>query len=330
MVKLLSGLPDEQRQKLKKKKQPQWFKPMLARLTQDYFSDDAWIFERKLDGERCLGFANEEKMQLRSRNKKNLNDTYPEIVSALKKQKAKNFIVDDEIVAFEGKRTSFERLQNCIQADGNNGKIAVYYYLFDLLYLDGYDLTNLDLRTRKKILKSTLNYNNRLRFTSHRNGEGLRYHEEACRKRWEGIIAKKDDSEYVHGRTGKWLKFKCINRQEFVIGGYTDPEGARTGFGALLIGYYDGNKLIYAGKVGTGYDDIMLEKMSKRLSGLEKKTSPFKDFGNAGKGIHWVRPRLIGEVGFTEWTSDGKLRHPRFLGLRRDKSPKKVVKETGG
>jgi bifunctional non-homologous end joining protein LigD len=302
---------------------------MLAKLTHDYFSDDNWIFERKLDGERCLGFANGGKIQLKSRNKKELNAAYPEIVEALEKQEAGDFIVDGEIVAFEGNRTSFSRLQYRMHADSGNENIAVYYYLFDLLHFAGYDITGLDLRSRKKILRGAFQYNKRLRFTAHRNKEGKKFHKEACRKKWEGLIAKKADSGYVHSRSGNWLKFKCINRQEFVIGGYTDPEGERIGFGALLIGYYDGDNLIYAGKVGTGYDDNMLQKMSKRLSGLERMTSPFKDFGNGKKGIHWVKPSLVGEVGFTEWTSDGRLRHPRFLGLRRDKSPKKVVKETG-
>ncbi len=325
----LKKLSERQKQKLKQKKQPEWINPMLAKLTHDYFYDDNWIFERKLDGERCLGFAKRGKIRLNSRNRKILNDTYPEIVAALKKQKARDFIVDGEVVAFEGSRTSFARLQNRMHASGANKNVAVYYYLFDLIFYDGYDLSRLDLRDRKNILKSAFKFNNRLRFTAHRNKEEKKFHKEACRKKWEGLIAKKLDSGYKHGRSANWLKFKCINRQEFVIGGYTDPEGERIGFGALLIGYYKGNKLIYAGKVGTGYNDNMLEKMSKRLSGLERKTSPFENFGNGSKGMHWVSPRLVGEVGFTEWTSDGKLRHPRFLGLRRDKSPKKVVRESG-
>jgi bifunctional non-homologous end joining protein LigD len=325
----LKKLPERQKQKLKQKKQPEWVNPMLAKLTHDYFSDDNWIFERKLDGERCLGFAKGGKIQLKSRNRKILNDAYPEIVAALQKQKERDFIVDGEVVAFEGSRTSFARLQNRMHASGANKNVAVYYYLFDLIFYDGYDLSRLDLRDRKNILKSAFKFNNRLRFTAHRNKEGKRFHKEACRKKWEGLIAKKSDSGYKHGRSAKWLKFKCINRQEFVIGGYTDPEGERIGFGALLIGYYKGNKLIYAGKVGTGYDDNMLEKMSKRLSGLERKTSPFENFGNGSKGMHGVSPRLVGEIGFAEWTTDGKLRHPRFLGLRRDKSPKKVVRESG-
>jgi DNA ligase D-like protein (predicted ligase) len=209
----------------------------------------------------------------------------------------------------------------------SNGKsAAVYYYLFDLLYVEGYDITKLELRHRKSLLKKAFKFSTRLRFTPHRNEEGEKYHRQACKKGWEGLIAKAADSPYVHSRSKNWLKFKCVNRQEFVIGGFTDPQGQRIGFGALLIGYYDDGDFHYAGKVGTGYDDKMLRNLSKKLKNIERKSSPFEEEVKE-RGAHWVKPKLVGEVGFTEWTSDGKLRHPRFLGLRRDKKANNVVRE---
>lgn len=170
-------------------------------------------------------------------------------------------------------------------------------------------------------------YERPLRFTAHRNREGESYYQNACRKGWEGVIAKRANSQYAHSRSKDWLKFKCSNQQEFVIGGYTDPKGERIGFGALLIGYYEDKELSFAGKVGTGFDDQTLRSMSKKLSSLERKSSPFASEDISNKGIHWVSPKLVAQVGFTEWTDDGKLRHPRFIGLRRDKNPREVVRE---
>jgi len=324
---LFEKLPDEQKHEIKKKSQPDWTSPMLATLTHDYFSDENWIYERKLDGERCLCFKSGKKVELKSRNNRVLNDTYPELVQELEKQETGNFIADGEIVAFEGDVTSFSRLQNRMHSKkSGGGDVAVYYYLFDLLYVEGHDITKLALRHRKSILKRAIEFSNKLRFTAHRNKEGKKYHKEACSKGWEGVIAKAADSTYVHSRSKKWLKFKCVNQQEFVIGGFTDPQGERIGFGALLIGYYDDGDFHYAGKVGTGYDDKLLEKLSKELKNIERKSSPFEEEVKE-KGAHWVKPKLVGEVGFTEWTSDGKLRHPRFLGLRRDKKARNVVRE---
>jgi DNA ligase D-like protein (predicted ligase) len=234
-------------------------------------------------------------------------------------------------VAFERNRTSFERLQGRMQItdveEARQNPIAVYYYLFDIPYLAGYDTSNLSLRHRKSLLRQAIDFNDPLRFTPHRNTEGKAYFNEVCGKGWEGLIAKEAQSRYVHSRSSKWMKFKCINRQEFVIGGYTDPQGERIGFGALLIGYYAGDDLIYAGKVGTGYDDTMLERLSDRLSRIERQTPSFDSDDLPSKHVHWVTPELVGEVKFTEWTQDGKLRHPSFLGLRRDKDPQDVVRE---
>ncbi len=330
---IFENINKEDRKKIKKETFPKWMNPMLAKLTHNYFSDKDWLFERKLDGERCLIYKNRDKIRVMSRNKKKLNHVYPEIVETVKKQKAENFIVDGEVVAFEGNATSFSKLQNRMhlssEKEARKSNVPVFFYIFDILYFDKYDLTKLELRNRKSILKNSIIFNDPLRYLVHRNKEGEKYFRQACKKKWEGVIAKKADSEYKHGRGSHWLKFKCSNQQEFIIIGYTDPQGERIGFGALLIGYYKKEKLKYAGKVGTGYNDKMLKKLSKMLSSIERKKSPLKEKVNQ-KQVHWVKPKLVGEIGFTEWTSDGKLRHPRFLGLRRDKNPEDVAREDKG
>jgi DNA ligase D-like protein (predicted ligase) len=234
------------------------------------------------------------------------------------------------VVAFDGDVTSFQRLQRRMQLDAPDKArrtgILVYYYLFDLLYLDGYETTELALRYRKELLRRAVIFKDPLRFTPYIEREGEAYYQEACRKGWEGIIAKRADSTYISTRSRDWLKFKCVNEQEFVIGGYTDPKGKRTGFGALLTGYYDKGNLVYAGKVGTGYDKELLHRLSQELSGIEQNNSPFSGEVRE-KGVHWVKPEVVAEVGFAEWTEAGMLRHPRFLGLRRDKPAQEVVRE---
>jgi DNA ligase D-like protein (predicted ligase) len=205
--------------------------------------------------------------------------------------------------------------------------VEVFYYLFDLLYLNGYDLREVPLIHRKALLRQTFEFHDPLRFTEHCEREGEAYFREACRKGLEGAIAKCTSSAYVSRRSRHWLKLKCWAGQEFVIGGFTDPKGERVGFGALLLGYYEGDRLIYAGKVGTGFDTNVLVNLGKQLSSLEIKNSPFAGEVRAGKGVHWVQPTLVVQVRFTEWTPDGKLRHPRFLGIRRDKDPHEVVRE---
>ena len=329
--KILDDLPDQAREKLRKRSQPKWTSPMLATLVDEYFSDPDWIYERKLDGERCLAFRKGSSVHLKSRNKQDLNATYPEVVDALREQSATDFIIDGEMVAFRGGVTSFERLQGRMKIDdeqkARKSGIAVYYYVFDIVHFAGHDVSKVPLRHRKGLLRKALSFSDPLRFTTHRNEDGEKFLKEACEKGWEGLIAKDAAGEYVHSRSRKWLKFKCVNRQEFVIGGYTDPRGERIGFGALLIGYYREGELRFAGKVGTGYDDETLESLGGRLESLERKTPPFDDESLPSKGVHWVTPKLVGEVGFTEWTADGKLRHPKFLGLRRDKKPKNVKRE---
>ncbi|KQC08876.1 MAG: hypothetical protein APR55_11000 [Methanolinea sp. SDB] len=266
-----------------------------------------------------------------SRNEKTLNNTYPELEDAFCEAVEANFIADGEIVAFEGEVTSFSRLQDRMQIrdrrKARRSDVPVYLYLFDLMYLDGFDLCSLELLTRKDILKNLISFEDPLRYTEHRSENGVEYYRGACRKGWEGIIAKRAMGRYLHRRSTDWLKFKCVNRQEFVIGGFTEPGGSRIGFGALLIGYYEGDSLIYAGKVGTGFDDKTLRDLGESLESREKKTSPFADKKRPEKGEHFVTPELVCEVAFTEWTEDKKLRHPRYLGLRDDKPAEDVVRE---
>lgn len=314
-----------------KKPIPAFTQPMLAYLTHHYFSDQDWIFERKFDGERCLAFIKKHKVTLKSRNDKILNGTYPELVEAFEKQKLPDMIVDGEIVAFEGKQTSFAKLQARFgitdpQKAEKTG-IKVFLYLFDILYYDGYDLTHLPLIVRKNLLKKVILFKNSIRYTIHRNTEGILAHKRACKLGWEGVIAKRRTSIYLHKRSQDWLKFKCINEQELVIGGYTEPQGARIGFGALLLGYYKNNKFYYAGKVGTGFNETILADLYKKMHAKETDKNPFVNFDDSLRGVHWIRPTIVCQVGFTEWTTDNKLRHPRYLGLRLDKSAKEVRQE---
>jgi DNA ligase D-like protein (predicted ligase) len=324
----MSGTDRDGRQPL-----PEWLEPELATLTKDRFSDPKWIFERKLDGERCLAYRDASGARLLTRNKKLISRTYPELVDALADQPALDFVADGEIVAFVGEQTSFAQLQQRMQVAEPDeelvASVGVSYYLFDLLWLDGRDLRGLPLRDRKMLLGELITFGGPLVYTEHRDTEGLAAYEEACRLRWEGVVAKRVDAPYRAGRSKDWLKFKCDSSQEFVIGGFTDPQGTRTGFGALLLGYYDGDgQLVYAGKVGTGFNQKVLDSLHATLAKLEISRVPF----DAGTDlprlhVHWTEPKLVGQVGFSEWTTAGQLRHPRFLGLRRDKEPSEVVRE---
>jgi DNA ligase D-like protein (predicted ligase) len=205
--------------------------------------------------------------------------------------------------------------------------VPVWFYLFDLLYLDRYDIRQVPLQYRKEVLRNAFDFHGSLRFTEHRETEGEAYYQKACQNGWEGVIAKNGNSMYTSRRTRDWLKFKCKQEQEFVIGGYTDPRGSRIGFGALLLGFYRGRKLVYAGKVGTGFDQDLLRRLGEKLVRLETRVVPFAENGLPRRGVHWVKPKLVAQIGFTEWTAVGKLRHPRFLGLREDKRPEHVVRE---
>jgi bifunctional non-homologous end joining protein LigD len=334
MSDLFDKLDDTEREALVRRAMPKSVAPMKATLTHEPFSDDAWIYERKLDGVRALAFRDGRDVRLVSRNGKRLDDAFPEIVDVVRDATAHRIVADGEIVAFRGNVTSFPKLQKRIGLtdpdDARSSGVRVWLYLFDILHLDGRDTTALRLRARKRLLRSAFRWDDPLRYTSHRNGDGVRYLAEACRKGWEGIIAKKADSPYVHKRSRDWLKFKCTARQELVIGGFTDPKGSRYGFGALLVGYYDGNRLCYAGRVGTGFDDDLLRQLHARLQKRRRRTTPFSPAPKREKNVHWVEPDLVGEIGFTEWTDNGRLRHPRFLGLRTDKAARDVVREDQG
>lgn len=208
--------------------------------------------------------------------------------------------------------------------------MPVSFYLFDLIWLDGFDLSALPLLARKSLLREVLPFDDPVRFSEHLEEDGESAFRAACEQRWEGLVAKRAASPYVHGRSNDWLKFKCSNEQEFVVIGWTDPRGSRSGLGALLVGYHEGGELRFGGKVGTGFGERELTKLSARLRRLERQTSPLRDSkGIAKKGVHWVKPELVAQVAFSEWTPDGKLRHPRYLGLRDDKSPTQVVRERG-
>jgi DNA ligase D-like protein (predicted ligase) len=312
---------------------PSWVEPQLATLTRERFSSPEWIYERKLDGERCLAFAGAGGVRLLSRSQRDVTSTFPEIAAALEAQRHGDLVVDGEIVAFEGLETRFGRLQQRLGIVSPGEQLLhdypVFYYVFDVLYADGQDTRPLPLTERKKLLGGALAFTGPLRFTEHRERDGAAFFQQACADGWEGLVAKRADSPYSGTRSRDWLKFKCENAQEFVIGGYTDPQRSRVGFGALLLGYYDADGgLVYAGKVGTGFSNQLLRSLHATLSGLEQDRSPF----SRGKplslrGVHWVKPRLVGEVGFSEWTADGELRHPRFQGMRDDKEARDVVRE---
>ena len=322
----LKALDEPEKSRVVEEKTPDWVNPMLATLTHDHFDDSDWIYERKLDGQRCLIFKDGDGVKIYSRNQNLLNDKYPELLDALEQAASESYVADGEIVVMEDGVSNFAALQPRMHSSQPDLSIPVHLYLFDLLHFDGHKLTELPTRTRKKLLKSSLNFQDPLRYTQHRNESGLAYLEHACRKNWEGLIAKDAEAPYRHSRSKKWLKFKCDNRQEFVVCGFTEPSGSRVGFGALLVGVYEDDKLRYCGRVGTGFDDDFLESFRETLVQIEDEC-PI-DLGKPGdEAIHWVKPEKVVEVSFTEWTSEWKLRHPSFIGLRNDKNATDVVRE---
>lgn len=316
---------------------PSWVEPELATLTRERFSDPDWVFERKLDGERCLAFCGPAGVRLMTRNKKDITTTFPEVAGALAAHRRDagrgGLVLDGEVVAFDGDQTRFERLQHrlgLVHPDPDLVRsVPVVYHMFDVMFAAGEDTRPLPLLERKEILARAVSYRDPLRYTEHRDRDGEAFYAQACRDGWEGLIAKLASAPYVSGRNKNWLKFKCLNAQELVVGGFTDPQRSRIGFGALLLGYYNaGGELVYAGKVGTGFDNETLRGLRARLGELEQDHTPFGPGRRvAERGVHWVRPELVAEVGFSEWTDDGELRHPRFQGLRDDKSAREVVRE---
>ena len=280
---------------------PDWLEPMAATLTQERFGGPGWLFERKFDGIRLVAFKRGRHVQLFSRNR--LPQHLPHVAAAISALPVDEAILDGEVAW-----------------DGQSG-----YHVFDILWLDGRLTTSLPLEERRALLK-------RLPFTAPlRRVELLRDPnpwERAGREGWEGVIAKRSGSPYEHRRSKHWLKMKCEASQELVVGGFTDPQGARVGLGALLVGYYEGNDFVFAGKIGTGFDTKLLLDLRRRLDAIEIPASPFtKAKGLPRIRAHWVRPEIVVQVAFIEWTVHGKLRHPRLLGVRFDKNPRDVVRE---
>jgi bifunctional non-homologous end joining protein LigD len=331
---LLETLDPDDRERLRRVSMPAFTPPMLATLTKHVFSDPAWLYEAKFDGQRSLLWRRGSAVRLLTRNEKDRTSHYPDLSAAILRDETPPLIADGEIVAFDGEVTSFSRLQGRMQNSRPSAvqvaAVPVYFYLFDLIWFDGYDLSALPLLVRKSLLREAFAFDDPIRFSEHLDVEGESAFRAACEKGWEGLVAKRAASAYTHARSKDWLKFKCSNEQEFIVIGWTEPQGARSGLGALLVGYYEDGELRFGGKVGTGFSEQELTRLGARLRRLERSTSPLRETkGIAMKGVHWVRPELVAQVGFAEWTPDGKLRHPRYLGLRDDKSPAQVVREGG-
>jgi bifunctional non-homologous end joining protein LigD len=304
---------------------------MLATLTDRRDFGEDWLLERKFDGERCVARKHDHEVRLESRTAKDLSRTYPEVRAAVASQPDRKLLLDGEVVAFDGDQTSFSRLQQRLGvANPSPELVAAYpvvFCVFDLLELDGDELRDRPLLERRARLTTAIRPSAGLQLSEAWRDESERRYARACRAGWEGLIAKRAQAPYVPGRSRDWLKLKCVSEQEFVIGGYTDPAGSRTDFGALLVGYYDERGLRYAGKVGTGYTAATLRDLGVRLRELQTPESPFVDAAAISRGAHWTRPELVAQIGFAEWTNDGRLRQARFLGLRDDKRPAEVVRE---
>ena len=287
---------------------PEWLEPMAATLTQERFTGPEWTFERKLDGIRVIAYKRGSDVRLFSRNRLPLNDQYPAVVEAIAALPVRDVILDGE----------------ASWAWGRLGRGD--YHVFDILWLDGRDVTSATLDERRALLRGL---SLTLPLEQVKELKDDEPWERACREKWEGVIAKRRDSPYEHRRSKHWLKMKCEASQELVVGGFTDPQGQRVGLGALLVGYFDGEDFCFAGKIGTGFDTRLLLELRTKLDALEIPKTPF----TRAKGLprlraHWVRPEIVVQVAFIEWTGHGKLRHPRLLGLRPDKAARDVVRET--
>src|SRR6185295_18992432 len=282
-------------------KMPDWLEPMAATLTQDRFSGHDWLFERKFDGIRLLAYKNGEDVRLFSRNR--LPQHLPAVARAIAALPVDEVILDGEVTW-----------------DGQGA-----YHVFDILWLNGRTVTSLPLEERRTLLQE-LPFETPMRRVKLLDDE--KPWERAGREGWEGVIAKRRGSPYEHRRSKHWLKMKCEASQEFVVGGFTDPQGARVGLGALLIGYYEGADFVFAGKIGTGFDTKLLLDLRRRLNAIETPASPFtKATGLPRLRVHWVRPEIVVQISFIEWTVHDKLRHPRLIGVRADKNPRDVVRE---
>jgi bifunctional non-homologous end joining protein LigD len=304
---------------------------MLASLTDRREFGEDWLLERKFDGERCLARKNGHEVRLESRTANDLTDTYPEVRAVVAGQRNRELLLDGEVVAYDGGQTSFSRLQQRLGVTNPSpDQLAAYpvvFCVFDLLEVDGEDLRGRSLLDRRARLSSAIRPRAALQLSEAWRGDSQSRFAQACRAGWEGLIAKRAAAPYVPGRSRDWLKLKCVWEQEFVIGGYTDPAGSRTDFGALLVGYFKDARLKYAGKVGTGYTAATLRDLGAQLRRLETPESPFVDARPIPRGTHWTRPELVAQIGFAEWTNEGRLRQARFLGLRDDKRAAEVVRE---
>jgi bifunctional non-homologous end joining protein LigD len=314
---------------------------MKAKLVEESPATGDWIYELKFDGIRLIGVKRNEKVSLLSRNDNELTERFPEIVEAIKALSARECVIDGEVVALDDEgRSSFQLLQ-AREMEGR--RTPVYFYAFDLLQLDGKSLISLPLETRKNILeKLCAGAGNTFRYSGAIGGDAQRLLEEVKRRGLEGIIGKLRNSVYEPGRrSGAWIKLKCVHEQEFVIGGYTPPQGARKYFGAILVGYYENRKLVFAGKVGTGFTVKSLSILYKKFQNETRSDCPFVDLPSKQNGqwvqditpsmmrkMHWVNPVFVSEIKFAEWTRDKKLRAPVFLGLREDKKSGEVVRES--
>jgi len=303
---------------------PEDWRPQLATLAEEPFDNNDWVFENKFDGYRALAQIKTNKVNLISRNGISFNSKYKEIVKTLEKIND-DMILDGEVVVEDSKgKSNFQWLQHF---DENPKKGNLKFYVFDILYFKGYDLRNLELIQRKKILKAILPKLDNIIFSSHTIGQGIETFKALEKLGGEGIIAKKASSKYYENKRSKdWLKIKTSKQQEMVIGGFTDPNGSRNGLGALLLGFYEGDDFIYSGKVGTGFSDEILKELRTKLNKIERKTAPFKTPPKLQE-THWVSPRLVAQIKFSEWTDSGSLRHPVYIGLRTDKEPKDVIRE---
>lgn len=306
-----------------------WTTPMLASILRmpaeaAVLHRGDWVYERKLDGLRGIAVRDGTRVDLWSRNHLSFNHRFPGLVAALGRIPAPSFVMDGEIVAFRGGQTSFQMLQGGSDP-ASDGPV---YVAFDLIALLGRDTTGLPFEERRSLLAQTIgNGDPRIHLAQQLAGTPEALLASACREGWEGLVAKRRRSPYRPGRSPDWRKLKCSARQELVVGGWSDPAGARTGFGALLVGYYADDQLRYAGKVGTGFDERTLRQMHATMRSMEVGYSPFADAPRM-RDVHWIRPELVAEVEFSEWTRDGRLRHPRFLGLRPDKTALEVRRES--
>jgi bifunctional non-homologous end joining protein LigD len=305
---------------------PADLEPQLATLVKEPPRGDEWVHEMKLDGFRILARVEGGHARLWSRNAKDWTARFPSVARAVEKLGVPTAILDGEVaMVMPDGRTSFNALQNA--HDGETEGVLTYF-VFDLPYLDGFDLTRATLEERKKVLQGLLaGAPPPLRYSEHVVGSGPEFLREACRLKLEGIVSKRRDAPYTQGRARTWLKLKCQQEQELVVGGFTEPEGQRSGIGALLLGVYDDGKLRYAGKVGTGFSVKTAEDLRRRLDRLAQPANPFGEKVPEMRRARWVKPELIANVSFGEWTPDGRLRHPSFKSLRDDKAPREVVRE---